>query len=225
MLFKGSCDRVLSGFRVQRGQHCNPLLCRTPPWSLKLESTSPVVAYPYTGTDFYILNIELVYQTMPSRSPHRDPTSDVRNVRSPSNCQNQQQHGPSGNSQLPPAKRRVSVPAGERDSSQGGSSIPSTIQGQNDTRSSSLSISCVADVTQHVTTNPSATHQWLINTSTAKLGTSSRSTPVPGGTSMGGVVSSPASGIAPTPTPLSNLENRATPNSNPVARAIITILL
>jgi hypothetical protein len=75
---------------------------------------------------------------MPSRSPHPDTTPVVRNVRSLANCQNQQKRGPSGNSQLPHAKRRVSVPAGERDFSQGGSFVPSTIQGQNSTPSSSL---------------------------------------------------------------------------------------
>ena len=60
-------------------------------------------------------------------------TPAVRSVCKLANCQNEQQHGPSGNSQLPPAKRRVTVLAGERDSSQGGSSVASTIQGQNST--------------------------------------------------------------------------------------------
>ena len=57
-------------------------------------------------------------------------------------------------------------------------------------------------------------------------GTSSRSTPAPGETlqtdSMRRIVSSPASGIASTPTSLSGLENLPTPIPNPEARAIIT---
>ena len=38
---------------------------------------------------------------------------------------------PLSKSQLPPAKKRVSTPAGKRDSSQGGSSVASTIHHQN----------------------------------------------------------------------------------------------
>jgi len=103
---------------------------------------------------------------MPSQRPQPVPSPVVRNVRS---RQNQQKRGPSGNSQLPPAKRRVSVPAGERDSSQGGSYVASTIKGQNSTPSSSLNNSRVADIT------PSATQRWSIVTLTTTLGTSSRS--------------------------------------------------
>jgi hypothetical protein len=163
---------------------------------------------------------------MPSQSTHPDTTPVVRNVRSLANRQNQQKRGPSGNSQLPPPKRRVSVPAGERDSSQGGSSVRSTIQGQNSTPSSSLNNSRVADITQRVTSTPSATQRLSIITPTATPGTSSRNTPAPSGTiqtdSTRRVVSSPASGIASTPTPLSGLENLPTPIPNPEARAIIT---
>jgi len=163
---------------------------------------------------------------MPSQSPHPDSTPVVRNVRSLANRQNQQTRGPSGNSQLPPAKRRVSVPADERDTSQGGSSVPSTIQGQNSTPLSSLNNSRIADITQHVASTPSATLRRSIYTPTATPVTSSRSTPAPGGTlqtdSTRRVVSSPASGIASTPTPLSGLENLPTPIPNPEARAIIT---
>ena len=61
------------------------------------------------------------------------------------------------NSQLPHAKGRISVQAGERDSSQGGSSVTSTIEGQNSTLSTSLNNSEVADITQCVTSTPSAT--------------------------------------------------------------------
>jgi hypothetical protein len=114
---------------------------------------------------------------MPARSPHLDTTPVVQNVRSLANRQNQQKRGPSGNSQLPPAKRRVSVPVGKTDSSQGGSSIPSTIQGQNSTTSSSLNNFRVEDINQCVTSTRSATQRLLINTPTATLGTSSCSTP------------------------------------------------
>jgi len=129
-------------------------------------------------------------------------------------------------SQLPPAKRRVSVPAGERDSSQGGSSVPSTIQGQNSTPSSLLNNSRIADITQHVTSTLSATQRRSIITPTATPGTYSCNTPVHSGTiqtdSMRRVISSPASGIASTPTPLSGLEKLPTPIPNPDARTIIT---
>jgi len=59
---------------------------------------------------------------------------------------------------LRPARRRVSVPAGKSDSSQGGSSVASSIQGQNSTPSSSLNNSRVADITQRVASNLSAKH-------------------------------------------------------------------
>jgi len=154
---------------------------------------------------------------MPSLSPHPVTSPVVWNVRS---RQNQQKRGPSGNSQPPPTKRRVSVPADERDSSQGGSSVASTIQGQNSIPSSSLNHSRVADIT------PSTTQRRSIITPTATPGTSSPNKPAHSGTSQTEstlrVVSSPASGIASTPTPLSGLESLPTPIPNPEARAIIT---
>jgi hypothetical protein len=163
---------------------------------------------------------------MPSQSPHPDMTPVVRNVRSLANRQNQQKRGPSGNSQLPPAKSRVSVPAGERDTSQGRSFVPSTIQGQNSTPSSSLNNSRVAAITQLVASTPSTTQRRSIITLTATPGTSSRNTPAPRGTiqtdSTHRVVSSSASSIGSTPTPLSALENLPTPIPNTEARAIIT---
>jgi hypothetical protein len=77
-----------------------------------------------------------------------------------------------------------------------------------------------------VTSTPSATQRRSIITPTATPGTSSRNTPAPSGItqtdSTRRVVSSPASGIASTPTPLSGLENLPTPIPNPEARAIIT---
>jgi len=154
---------------------------------------------------------------MPSRTPHLVTSPVVRNVRS---RQNQPTRGHSGNSEIPPAKRRASVPAGERDSSQGGSSVASTNQGQISTPSSSLNNSCVADNT------PSATQQPSIITPTAAPGTSSGNTPAPSGTlqteSTRHVVSSPASGIGSTPTPVSGLENLPTPMPNSEACVIIT---
>jgi hypothetical protein len=159
---------------------------------------------------------------MGSQRSHPDTTVVVRNVRSLANCQIQQTRGPLGNSQLPPAKRRVSIPVGERDSSQGESSVPSTIQGQNSTPSSSLNNSRVADIHQRVTSTPSATQRRSTNTPTATPGTRSHSTPAPGGTSTRRVVSSPTCGIVITPTPLRGLENLPTPIPNPKAHAIIT---
>jgi len=163
---------------------------------------------------------------MPSQRPHPVTSPVVRNVRSNSNRRIQQKSGSSGNSHHPPAKRRVSVPAGKRDSSQGGRSVASTIQGQNSTPSSLLNNSRDADITERVTSTPSSTQGRSIITPTATPGTSSRNTPAPSGitqtNSTHRVVSSPASVIASTPTPLSGLENLPTPILNPEARAIIT---
>jgi len=162
---------------------------------------------------------------MPSPSTHPDMTPVVRNVRSLAHHQDEQTRGPSGNSQLPPAKRRISVPAGKRDSCEGGSSVPSTIQGQNSTPSSSLNNSRVADITQPVTSTPSATQRRSIITPTTMPYTSSHNTPAPSGTiqtdSTRRVQSSPSSVMARTPTPLSCLENLPTPIPNPKPRAII----
>jgi len=68
---------------------------------------------------------------------------------------------------FPASTRRISVPAGGRDSSQGGSSTASSIQGQKCTPSSSLNNSRVADITHRVTSTPSATQRWSIITPTA----------------------------------------------------------
>jgi hypothetical protein len=149
---------------------------------------------------------------MHSQSPHPETTPVVRNVRSRANHHNQPKRGPSGNSQHPTAMRRVFVLVSERDSSQGESSVHSTIQGQHFTLSSSLNSSRVADVNQCVTSTPTATQRRSINTPTTTLGTSSRSTPAPGGTSTHRVVSSPTTGIVITPTPLRGLEILPTPS-------------
>jgi hypothetical protein len=161
-------------------------------------------------------------------SQHPDPVRSpvVRNVRRLSNLQNQQMRGSSGNSQLPPAKRHVSVPAGVRDSSQRRSSIGSTIRGQNSNPSSSLNNSCVADTTQPVTNSPSGTQRWSIISPTATPRTSSRNTRAPSGNiqtdSTRCVGSNPASGIASTSTPLSSVEKLPTSIPTPEDRAIIT---
>jgi hypothetical protein len=137
---------------------------------------------------------------MPSQNPHPDKTLVIRNDRSHANRQNQQKRGLLGNSQLPPATRRVSAPAGERDSSQGGRFVPSTIEGQKSTPSSWLNNSRIADITQHVTSTPSRSQRRSIITPTAMPGTSSHNAPAPSGTiqadSTRRVVSSPVSGIA-----------------------------
>jgi hypothetical protein len=73
-----------------------------------------------------------------------------------------------------------------------------------------------------MTSTPSTTQRRSTNTPTAMPGTSSRSTPAPGGTSTRHVVSSPASGIVITPTPLRGLDNLPTPIRNPEARLSIT---
>jgi hypothetical protein len=152
-------------------------------------------------------------------------TPVVQNVRSLATRQNQT-CGTSGNAQLPPAKRHVAVRAGERDSSQGESSVLATIQGQNHTPSSSLKKSRVAAKSQSVTSTPSATPQRSIITPTTTPGTRTRNTPASRGTiqtdSTRRVVSIPASGIGSTPTPLSRLEKLPTLILNPEARGIIT---
>jgi len=136
------------------------------------------------------------------------------------------QHGYSGNSQLLPTVRRISVLPGERDSSQQGSYVASAIQGQNSTPSSSPNHSRVADITQRITSTTSTAQRQLINTPTAMLGTSSCSTPAPGRTtqtdSTRRIVSSPTSGIVSTATPLRCHENLPTPIPDPEAHSIIT---
>jgi len=184
------------------------------------------MAYACRGNYSYILKVEHRYQTMPAQRLHPDTTHVVTIVRSLAKYQNQQKRWPSAYSQLPLSKRYVFVPAGERDSSQGGSSVASRMQGQNSTCSSLLSNSCVADITQCVTSTPSATQHWSMNHPTATLGTSSHSTIAPGGISQSHSmccgVSSPVSSVASTPTPLTGLENLPTPSHNREARAIIT---
>jgi hypothetical protein len=94
-----------------------------------------------------------------SLSPHPVTSPVIQNIRSLNNHQNQHKHGPSGKSQCPTIERRISVLARESDSSQGGSSVASTIQGRNSTPSSSLNNSRVADSTHWVTSTPSTTQR------------------------------------------------------------------
>jgi hypothetical protein len=146
---------------------------------------------------------------MPSKDTDPDSTLLIQNVRNLVNRHNHQKCGLLWNTQRLPPKRRISVPADVMYSSQGGSSVPSTIQGQNSTPSSWLIDSLVADNTQGVTCTPSTTQRWSLCTPTATPGTSSRNTPSPSGTiqtnSTRHVESSPASGLASTPTPLRGL--------------------
>jgi len=163
---------------------------------------------------------------MPSQSRHPDRTADLRNVGTTANSQNHQILGHSGDSQHRPAKGCIWVPACESNSSDEGSSIASTIQGQNSTPSSSLKKSHVADITNCMAFTPAATQQRSISTPTAIPSTSYHSPPVAGGCSQADstrcVLSSSASGIPCTPTPLSSLENLAMPFPDPEAHATIT---
>jgi len=84
----------------------------------------------------------------------------------------------------------------------------------------------MADIAQCVTSTQSTTQRQSIHTPTATAGTSSHNTVAPGETSEEDltrhVVSSLASPIASTPTPLSGLESLPTPIPNPEAPTIIT---
>ena len=115
--------------------------------------------YAWKGNYSCSVNVEHLYRMMPSPTCQPLRSLVVRNVGSLANHQNQQKCGPRCNSQRPPAKTQVSVPAGERDSTQAGSSVASTIQGQNSTASSSLNNSRVADNTECVTSAPSTTQE------------------------------------------------------------------
>jgi hypothetical protein len=100
------------------------------------------------------------------------------------------------------------------------------MQGQNSTPLCLLNNSCVSDLTQRMTSTPSATQRQSINTPTTMLGTSSHTPPSPAATSKADwtccIESSPAPGIRSTATFLSRLENVPTRMSNIEARVIIT---
>jgi hypothetical protein len=225
MLLKGSHSRVLSRFRVYRGRHCASLACRIPPWLPKWESASRTIAYAWKENYTHSVHVEHLDRLMPFQFPCPGSSLVVLHVQILVNRQNQPMGRPLGNSQFPPAERRVSIPAGGRFSSQGWSSVPCSIQGQNSTSVSSLNDSRVGDITQLMTSTQSAQRRSII-TPTAMAGTGSCNTPAPSRTtqadSMHPVVSSPASGIASTPTAHSGFEQLPTAISNPDARAIIT---
>jgi hypothetical protein len=173
---------------------------------LNWDSSSAGIAYGCRGNYSYFPNDKHWYWTMHSHGPHPDMTPILRSVRSLSDPLNQQKCGHLRNWQLACGKRCVSVPAGERVSFQGGSSVASQIQGQISTTSSWLNNSCVADITQCVCSNLSATQRQLWNTPTAMLGNSRCSTPSPGGMSTRCVWSNPPPGIVITNTPPRGLE-------------------
>ena len=216
---------VLSQFWVYYSQQCTSVCCRISLRCIKCESTMPAISYVCRGKYSYILNMKHLNSCILSQSPHHDTPPAIQNVRGLFNHPKQQQHGPVGNSQLLPAKRRIFLPAGEWDSSQGGSSMASTIHGQNSSPWTSLNNSHVANITQHVTSTQSATPLWSINTATATLSASGGSTPAAEATSqidsLHHVVFSPTFGITTTTTPLYGLDNPPTTIPNPIAHTII----
>jgi len=157
---------------------------------------------------------------MPSQSPQPDTIPAVRIV------QKEQNHRLSGDSQVPPAKIHVSIPACERDAPEGGSSEASSFPGQNSSPSLLLNNSGVADITQCATFSLSATQGRSMITPTAIQSTTCHSTPAPRETSktdwMHCILSRLACGIASLPTHLSGFENVPTAIPNPKACATIT---
>jgi len=151
---------------------------------------------------------------MPSQCPHPDQTLVVRHDHILANRQNQQRCGRLVKSQRPPPKRFVSIPAGIRDSWDGGNTEACTIQSRNWTQSRLLDTSHVAQIPPWVTSIPSPAPIWLIYTPTARTGN-----PAPGGTSqtdsMRCVVSSPASSMAISPTPLGGIAHQHTTHPYP----------
>ena len=82
------------------------------------KKSSPAIASACRGNDSNLVNVEHLYRSMPSHSPHPDTTLVRCNVRSLTNRENLHKGGPSGNCQLPPAMRLFSVLDGKRDFSQ-----------------------------------------------------------------------------------------------------------
>ena len=128
-----------------------------PPLLLKSQSASSALVHACRGNDSYLLNVKHRYWSVSLQGPHPDKTMVAGNVRSLVHRQNQRNRGPWQDSLLCPSKRCVSVLAGVRNSSQGGCSVASTLQGHNSTSSSSLNNSYDADITHRVTSTPSAT--------------------------------------------------------------------
>jgi hypothetical protein len=158
---------------------------------------------------------------MPYEIPHPDMTPVIQNVLRLVHCLIQQLREASGNSQPLPGKWCVSILAGERDSTQGGSSVVSTIEGTNSSPSSSLNNSRMADISQRVNSTLSGRLQWSINAPTSTPGSKRRCQTAPGGTSKRYVVFCSAFGICITPIPLSCVEILPTAIPNAEARAII----
>jgi len=205
---------------------CLPLFWISP-LALKQVSTLPVIASGCSRSYTCMFNVGYGYQTGLFKSPHPDMTSET--VRSLANRQQHQQGVHRRESQHLPATRCISIPAGERDCSQQGSPVTSTIQAQKYTPSPSLNNSHIADIPQHLTSTLSCTQQLWIYTTTASSGISSHSISPPTGTcqtdSTCRIVSSPTSGIASTPTTLRSVDSLRTPSCNPEAHVIITYLL
>jgi len=200
--------------------HCTCLFFQIPPWTLRSMSTWHAIPCGCRENDSYILNVEHLYWTMHSQSPHHHITPVMEIVQKQQKCRT------SAHSQLPLVKWRVSALTEERDSSHGGSSVSSTIQSQISTVSSSVTNSGVIDITHCVTCTPFSTQWWSIDFPTAMPGRSSRTTPAPRGISQTDsphpILSSLALSIASTPTPLSGLANLPTHIHNPEACATIT---
>jgi len=171
MLFKGSHPPVLSRPRVLLNLHCASLLCWIHPLPVKSECISPAVVYSCRGHCSYILHVKHLFWPMLSQSSRPDTTPVVWNIQSLGNHQNEWKHAPARNTQLPHAKRCISVPAGERDSSQGVSSVASAIQDQNSTPSSWQNNSRITDITQPVASTLSTTPWRSVCTPTATPGT------------------------------------------------------
>jgi hypothetical protein len=94
---------------------------------LKQKSISPAIAYARRGNYSSILNVEHLCTTLPSQSPHPDATPDVGIVQSLANQQYRKHRGHEWNFELPPAKRQVAAPPGDKDSSEGVYLIASTM--------------------------------------------------------------------------------------------------
>jgi hypothetical protein len=119
---------------------------------------------------------------------------------------------------------RIAVLATKKNCSQRGSSITSTIQGQNSTTSLSLSNCALVDITWCVTPTQSATQRQSTNTPSCMQVTPG-STRTPWTDSTCRIVCSPPSSIASTPRPLRSLEILLTCNHHPAAYAIMPNLL
>jgi hypothetical protein len=149
-LLKGSHCVVLSLIRVEPYLHCASLLGRIPPWTIQSVSILPAIVYTCRENHPHNPNVEHWYRTEPSRSLHCNMTPFVWNVRSLANSHNPELCGLMGNSQHPATMTPISVPPGERYSTQGGSSVAWTIQLRNITHASSPNISYVRYITQWV---------------------------------------------------------------------------